>query len=112
MEFLSAHFQAKWTDESGRGSLPLPCIHPPRDLVKGRKGNWRSSLNKDIMWWTSWGNSHSYGVILSGGLLSEGVGAPDEEAVLIESRKDELCVATIESVEIGWSFLGVLGTPV
>ncbi len=91
-EFLSAHFQAKWTDEAGGGSLPSPCIHPPRDLVKGRKGNWRSSLIKDLMWWISWGNFHSYGGILSGCLLSEGVGAPDEEAVLIESRKDELCV--------------------
>jgi hypothetical protein len=44
---------------------------------------------------------------LSGGLLPEGVGFPDEEAVLIENRKDELCVATIESVEIGWSFLNL-----
>ncbi len=49
---------------------------------------------------------------MSGGLLPEGVGASDEEVVLIESRKDELCVTTIESVEIGWSVLGDLGVPV
>ncbi len=108
-EFLSAHFQTKWTEEGG-GSLPSPCIHPPRDLVKGRKGKWRSGL-KDLMWWISWGSLHLYGGILSGGLLPEGVGTPDEEAVLIENRKDELCVATTQSVEIGWSFLRDLGAP-
>jgi hypothetical protein len=80
-EFLSAHFQAKWTVEAGGRSLPSPCIHPPRDLVKERKGNW------------------------------EGAGAPDEETTLIERRKDELCVATIESVENGWSLLRGLGSP-
>jgi hypothetical protein len=48
VEFLSAYFQSKWTEEVGGGSLPSPCIHPPRDLVKGRKGNWRSGL-KDLM---------------------------------------------------------------
>jgi len=57
------------------------------------------------------GHLHLYGDILSGGLLPEGTGATDEEAVLIESRKGELCVATIESVEIGWSFLRGLGAP-
>jgi hypothetical protein len=57
------------------------------------------------------GDLHLYGCILSGGPLPEGVGAPDEEAVLVESRKDELCVATIESVRIGWSFLRGLGAP-
>jgi hypothetical protein len=46
-EFLSAHFQARWTGEAGGGSLSSPCIHPPRDLVTGRKGNWRSGL-KDL----------------------------------------------------------------
>jgi hypothetical protein len=43
-DFLSAHFQAKWTEQAEggpSGSLPSPCIHPPRDLIKGRKGNWR-----------------------------------------------------------------------
>ncbi len=110
-EILSAHFQSKWTEESGGGSLLSTCIHPPRDLVKGRKENWRSGL-KDLMRWMSWGNFHLYGGILSGGLLPEGVGASDEDAVLIESRKDELCVATIESEEIGWSLLGGLGAPV
>jgi hypothetical protein len=39
------------------------------------------------MWWISWESFHLYGGILSGGLLPEGVGAPDERAVLIESRK-------------------------
>ncbi len=63
------------------------------------------------MWWISWGNFHLYGGILSGGLLPEGVGASDEESVMIESRKDELCVS-IESEEIGWSLLGGLGVPV
>ena len=48
---------------------------------------------------------------MSGGLLPEGVGTPDEETALIKSRKGELCVATIESVEIGWSLLRGLGAP-
>ena len=30
----------------------------------------------------------------------------------METRKDKLCVPTIESVEIGWSFLRGLGVPV
>ena len=51
-EFLSTHFQSKWTEETGGGSIPSPCIHPPGDLVKGRKGNWRSGL-KDLMRWIS-----------------------------------------------------------
>jgi hypothetical protein len=38
-EFLSAHFQAKWTEKAEGGSIPPDCIHPPRDLVKGRQGN-------------------------------------------------------------------------
>jgi hypothetical protein len=109
-EFLSAHFQAKWTEEAGGGLLPPPCIHPPRDLVKGGKGKWRSGL-KDLIRWISWGRFHLYGGILSGGLLPEGAGAPDEEAALIGSRKGELCVATIESIEIGWSLLRGLGAP-
>ncbi len=99
-EFLSAHFQAKWTEEVEGGPFPSPCIHPPKDFVKGTKGNWRSGL-KDLMRWITWGRFHLYGGILSGGLLPEGVGEPDEEAALIERRKDDLCVATIESVEIG-----------
>ena len=49
-EFLSAHFQAKWKEEAGGGLLPPPCIHPPRDLVKGGKGKWRSGL-KDLIRW-------------------------------------------------------------
>jgi hypothetical protein len=109
-EFLSAHFQAKWTEEAGGGSLPSPCIHPPRDLVKGRKGNWRSGL-KDLIRWISWGRFYLYGDILSGGLLPEGAGTPEGEAALIESRKGELCTATIESIEIGWSLLRGLGAP-
>jgi hypothetical protein len=109
-EFLSAHFQAKWTEEAGGGLLPPPCIHPPRDLVKGGKGKWRSGL-KDLIRWISWGRFHLYGGILSGGLLPEGTGSPDEEAALIGSRKGELCVATIESIEIGWSLLRGLGAP-
>ena len=110
-EFLCAHFQAKWTQEAGVGSIPSPCIHPPGDLVKGRKGNCRSGLT-DLMRWISWGRFHLYGGILSGGLLPEGVGTTDEEAAQIKSRKGELCVATIESVEIGWSLLRGLGAPV
>ena len=31
--------------------------------------------------------------------------------VLVESRKGELCVAAIESIEIGWSLLRGLGAP-
>jgi len=109
-EFLSAHFQTKWTKEMGGGSLPPSCILPPRDLVKGGKSRWRSGF-KDLMWWISGGRLHLYGGILSGGLLLEGTGAPEEEEALIESRQDELCVGTIVSVEIGWSFLRVLGAP-
>ncbi len=64
---------------------------------------------------TSYGGSHErfylYGGILSGGLLPEGAVTPDEEAALIESRKGELCAATIQSVEIGWSLLRGLGAP-
>jgi hypothetical protein len=52
-----------------------------------------------------------YGGILSGGLLPEGAGTPDEEAALIESRKGELWAATVETVEIGWSLLRGLGAP-
>ena len=66
---------------------------------------------KDLIRWISWGRFYLYGGILSGGLLPAGVGTPDEEAVLIESRKGKLCVATIESMEIGWSLLRVLGAP-
>jgi hypothetical protein len=39
VDFLRAHFQAKWTEEAGGGLPPSLCIHPPRDLVKGGKGN-------------------------------------------------------------------------
>jgi hypothetical protein len=49
---------------------------------------------------------------LSGGLLPEGEGTLEEEEDQIERRKLELCIATIESVETGWSFLKGLGTPV
>ena len=66
---------------------------------------------KDLIRWISWGHFYLYGGILSGGLLPAGVGTPDEEAALIKSRKGELCVATIESVEIGWSLLRGLGAP-
>jgi hypothetical protein len=38
-------------------------------------------------------------------------GAPEEEVTQIDRRKDELFVATIESVETGWSFLQGLGSP-
>ncbi len=109
-EFLSAQFQAKWTEEAGGGLLPSPCIHPPRDLVKGGKGNWRSGL-KDLIRWISWGRFYLNEGILSGGLLPENTGTPDEEVVLIESRKGELCVAAIESIEIWWSLLRGLGAP-
>ena len=43
-EFLSAHFQAKWTEEAGGGSFPSPCIHPAKDFIKGMKDRWRSGL--------------------------------------------------------------------
>jgi hypothetical protein len=109
-EFLSAHFQEKWTEEAGGGLLPPPCIHPPRDLVKGGRDSWRRGL-KDLIRWISWGRFHLYAGILSGGLLPESAGTPEEEAVLIESRKGELCVAAIETIEIGWSLLRGLGAP-
>ncbi len=99
-EFLSAHFQAKWTEEAGGGLLPSPCIHPPRDLVKEGRGSWRRGL-KDLIRWISWGRFYLNAGILSGGLLPENAGTPEEEVVLIERRKGELCVAAIESIEIG-----------
>jgi hypothetical protein len=39
-EFLSTHFQAKWTEEvGGGGSLPSPYIHPPsQGPRKGKEG--------------------------------------------------------------------------
>jgi hypothetical protein len=108
-EFLSAHFQAKWTEEAGGGRLPSLCIHPPRDLVKGRQV-WRRGL-KDLIRWISWGRFYLNAGILSGGLLAENAGTLEEEVILIESRKGELCVVAIESIEIGWSLLRGLGSP-
>ena len=57
------------------------------------------------MRWITRGRDHIYGGLLSGGLIPEGAGAPEEEAAQIERRKDELYVDTIEAVETGWSFL-------
>ena len=57
------------------------------------------------MWWITRGRDRLYDGFLSGGLLPEGEGTMDEEETQIGKRKDELCVATIESVETGWSFL-------
>jgi hypothetical protein len=48
MEFLSTHFQVKWKEEVGRGPSPAPCIHPPKDFIKGMKGSWRKGF-KDFM---------------------------------------------------------------
>jgi hypothetical protein len=62
-EFLSAHFQTKWTEEAGEGLLPPPCIHPPRDLVKGGRDSWRRGL-KDLIRWISWGRFHLYAGIV------------------------------------------------
>jgi hypothetical protein len=96
--------------EGGSGSFPLFCIHPPKDFTKATKDNWRIGL-KDLIRWITRGHDHIYGGLLSGGLIPEGEGAPEEEAPQIGTRKDELYVATIESVETGWSFLQDLGTP-
>jgi hypothetical protein len=63
------------------------------------------------MRWITRGRDHIFGGLLSGGLIPEGEGVPEEEAAQIERRKDELCVATMESVETGWSFLQGLGAP-
>jgi len=98
-------------DEGDRRGVPSLVMHPVPQGPQGRKSRWRSGL-QDLIRWILGGLLHLYGGILSGGLLPEGTGAPDEEAVLIESRKDELYVPTIESVEIGWSFLRDLGAPV
>jgi hypothetical protein len=97
-------------EESPARGAPSPCIHPFRDLVKGGKGNRRSGL-KDLIRWISWGRFYLNADILSGGLLPENAGTPDEEMVLIESRNGELCVTVIESIEIGCSLLRGLGTP-
>ena len=48
---------------------------------------------------------------MAGTAATTGAGTPDEEAALIVSRKGELCAATIESIEIGWSLLKGLGAP-
>ena len=63
------------------------------------------------MRWITRGRDHIFGGLLSGGFIPEGEGVPEEEAAQIECRKGELCVATIESVETGWSFLQGLGVP-
>ncbi len=94
----------------GRGAPPFALYPSPQGSRKEREGQmeeWAQRPHKvDLM-----GRFHLNTGILSGGLLSEGVGTPDEEAVLIESRKGELCEASIESIEIGWSFLRGLGAP-
>ena len=74
------------------------------------KGIWRKGL-KDFIRWITRGRDHLYGGFLSGGLVPEGAGALEEKGAQIERRKDELCVATIETVETGWSFLKGLGAP-
>ncbi len=71
-----------------------------------------SHFQVKIMWWIMGSHLYLERDILSGGLLQEGMGALEEEAALIASKKDELRVATIESVEIGWSLLTDLGAPV
>ncbi len=101
-------------DGAGRGgSLGLPpfALYPSsQGSYKGKEGQLEEGL-KDLIRWTSRGRFHYYGGILSGGFLPEGAGAPEEETALIESRKGELCAATMESVEIGWSLLKGLGAP-
>jgi hypothetical protein len=64
------------------------------------------------MRWITRGHDHIYGDLVSGGLIPEGEGTPAEEVAQIERRIDEHGVATIESVETGWSFLQGLGAPV
>ena len=73
-EFLSAHFQARWS-ESRNGPTSPPCIHPPKDVIKAKKGVWRRGL-KDLMGWiTRGGRDHAYGGLLSGGFIPEEEGA-------------------------------------
>ncbi len=91
----------------GRGVPPF-ALHPsPQGSRKGREGQLEEWVQRRI----SWGRFYLNVGILSGGLLPENTGTPDEEVVLIESRKGELCVAAIESIEIGWSLLRGLGEP-
>ena len=66
-EFLRDHFRSRWT-EGRDGTSPPPCIHPPRELIKSKKGAWRRGL-RDLMGWITMGHDHPYGGLLSGGFL-------------------------------------------
>ncbi len=81
-EFLRAHFRSRWTEGRDGTFLP-PCIHPPRDLNKAKKGVWRRGL-RDLMGWITMGRDHDYGGLLSGGFLQEGEGKSEEETVHME----------------------------
>ena len=93
---------------SGQGGprvemVHLPCIHPPKDFNKVKKGVWRRGL-KDLMGWITKGRDHVYGGLLSGGFLQEGEGKPEVEVVQTEQRKEKMWVTVMESMEIGWTF--------
>ena len=108
-EFLRAHFRSRWT-EGRDGTSPPPCIHPPRELSKAKRGAWRRGL-RDLMGWITMGRDHAYGGLLSGGFLQEGEGKPEEEAVQMEQRKELMWMAVIDTVETGWTFLQGIGAP-
>ena len=53
------------------------------------------------MGWITKGRDHVYGGLLSGGFLQEGEGKPEEEAVQMEQRKEQMWVTVMDTVEIG-----------
>ena len=87
-EVLRDHFRTRWTEDRN-GTSPPPCIHPPREFRKAKKGVWRRGL-KDLMARITKGRDHVYGGLLSGGFLQEGEGKPEEEAVQMEQRKEQM----------------------
>jgi hypothetical protein len=57
------------------------------------------------------GCDHTYGDTLIGDFVPEGEEDQEEETTQIEQRKEQMWVVTMESIEIVWSFLHVIGVP-
>ena len=108
-EFLRAHFRSRWA-EGRNGPSPSPCIHPPKDFIKTKKGVWRRGL-KDLMGCITRGHDHTYGDLLNGGFIPEGEGQSEEEATQMKQRKEQMWMTVMESMEIVWSFLQGIGAP-
>jgi hypothetical protein len=80
-EFLSAHFAKRWF-EGRDGPSPPPCVHPPKDFDKAKKGTWRRGL-KNLMQWIMLGRDHAYEGTLRGGFIPKGEGDLEEETAQI-----------------------------